>query len=102
MRISWELGARTDESAYRDEVAVLHRELEGLCTVREQPTAAQGRTLTTLVDRWDEMDAGQRRRLVSTVFEEITRKGGRLEAVETAPGLASVHRAIDGAQVTPT
>jgi site-specific DNA recombinase len=80
LRVSWEAGARSDELAYRREVAALREELEAVRSTPEPPLARQGRILSSLVDRWDEMSADQRKRVLSTIFRELRMKDGQLEA----------------------
>ncbi len=79
LRVSWESGARTDEAAFRREIAALRQELETIAVAAKPAPAAQhAATLESLGDRWDEMDSTQRRRLLGTIFESITMKDGAL------------------------
>ncbi len=62
----------------------------------ERPTVEH--PITTLTDRWDEMDAEQRRRGVATVFSEITMEDGHVEATKAhADWLEFVERSVGAA-----
>ncbi len=83
-RIAWEAGAVTDESAFRREVAELRMQAEGLADAPGR-TERHAATLTTLVDRWDEMRADQRQSLLKSLFAELVVRDGRIESAKPKP-----------------
>ena len=85
-RVSWEAGAYKAEAAYRQEVAALRAEMEALRSAPELPLSRQAATIDTLADRWEEMRPDQRKRLLATVFDEMTVKGGRLDTARPKAG----------------
>ena len=82
LRVSWESGARTDEGAFRREVAALKQELEAIGASRPPQAVQRTASIASLADRWEEMEPSQRRRLVGTIFESITMKDGTLVAAK--------------------
>ena len=56
-----EIGARTDEGTYRREVAAIRAQIEAARSAPEPKVAHQTRTLNSLVDRWEDMSAAQRK-----------------------------------------
>ncbi len=88
LRVSWESGARTDEASYRREVADLRDQLDAARSAPEPKLRQQARTLNSLVDQWDEMTPAQKKRLVCTVFTEITMHDRALETATPHPDWA--------------
>ena len=78
-RIAWEAGAISDEATFRREVASLRIEAESLATAPARPERHSA-TLTTLVDRWDEMSAEQRQSLLKSLFDSLTVRDGRIDS----------------------
>ena len=85
LRVSWESGARTDEAAFRRGVATLRQELAAIEAVQPPRASAQAATISSLGDRWEEMDPSQRRRLLGTMFESNTMKDGARLAAKPKP-----------------
>lgn len=85
LRVSWESGARTDEGAYRQEVASLRQQIDLARNTPVQPIEQKARLLSSLVDQWDEMTPAQKKRLVSSVFTEVTMRNRALETATPHP-----------------
>lgn len=88
LRVSWEAGAITDEAVYRREVGALRGQISAARTVREATPMRQAQVLNSLVDQWDVMTAAQRKRLVSTVFSEVTMRNKAIESARPHPDWA--------------
>lgn len=88
LRVSWESGARTDEKEYRREVSAIRAQIDAVRSAPAPVREKQTQALTGLVDRWDEMTPGQRKRLLSTVFTEITMRDRKIASATPHPDWA--------------
>ncbi len=50
------------------------------------PVVQAGDTIATLTDDWDELDGGQRRQVLETIFSEVVVDDGRLVSATPRPG----------------
>ena len=57
-------------------VAALRQELEGLASVKPPQPVQQTGVVKSLADRWEQLSPSQRRRLLATIFDELTMRGG--------------------------
>jgi site-specific DNA recombinase len=70
-----------DEATFRRDVASLRIEAESLAMTPPRPERHSA-TLTTLVDRWDEMSAEQRQSLLKSLFDSLTVRDGRIDSAK--------------------
>jgi hypothetical protein len=81
-RVAWEAGAVSDEAAFRSEIADLRLRVEGTKDEAPRRVARQSATLTTLVDRWDEMRPDQRQSLLKSLLDEVVIRDGTIESAK--------------------
>jgi hypothetical protein len=85
LRVSWESGGPTDEVAYRRDVAALREQITAARSTPEPAPQQRARALNSLVDEWDVMSAAQRKRLLSTVFIQITMQNKTITSATPHP-----------------
>jgi Recombinase zinc beta ribbon domain len=81
-RVAWEAGAVSDEGAFRREIADLRLQLDAISTEAPKTTERRAASLSTLVDRWDEMRGDQRQSLLKSLIDEIVMRDGAIESAK--------------------
>lgn len=98
LRDLYEMGDLTRQKyrARRDELEAVLAEVGRVAEAAPQKASE---TIESLVHDWPQMDAGQKRQVLETIFSEVMLDGGRLTCATPQPGwLPYIERVLAGAQ----